>query len=113
MGNQRTNEEWIKLIQDCEKSGSTHRQWCIKNNIPHSSFYSAYKRLNKDKVISCNNNEVVEIPIVDEIAPAVPVACKENTPPAVVFSYNGCLLEINYHADKKLLEKVFQLVRNL
>lgn len=113
MKKQRTNEEWLKLIQDFQNSGSSCRKWCIENNIPNSTFHKVLKRLNINQGNSYNDNEVVELPIVEEIPPTVLVEPKENTSPAVVFSYKGYSIEINNYADKKLLEKVFQLARQL
>ena len=103
----RTNEEWLKLIQDFQNSGSSCRQWCIKNNIPNSTFHKVLKRLNINQGNSYNDNEVVELPIAEEIPPAVLVETKDNSSPAVVFSYKGYSIEINNHAEKELLQNVF------
>lgn len=40
----RTDEEWMRLIQECRTSGLTDKRWCQEHNIQPSNFYYHIRR---------------------------------------------------------------------
>ncbi len=37
--------EWAKLIEACQDSGLSIKQWCLQNNLPESQYYYYLKKL--------------------------------------------------------------------
>ena len=41
----RTDEEWLRLIQECRTSGLSDKNWCEEHHIHTSNFYYHIRRL--------------------------------------------------------------------
>jgi transposase-like protein len=55
MANQHINyDEKMRLITECRQSGLSDHQWCIRNNISPSTFYTWISRI--------KNNLSIELP---------------------------------------------------
>jgi len=80
MAKHLSDQEWMTLISTCRSSGLSDYMWCIKNNIPRSTFYNAVTRLRKKAcaipeqidhneldITSCNQ-DVVKVNVMDDIA---------------------------------------------
>ncbi|ETP71043.1 hypothetical protein UYO_3015 [Lachnospiraceae bacterium JC7] len=66
----RTNEEWLRIIQEAKSSGTSDFQYCKDHGITLSTYYRAIKRLHTiacevtDKSPNCTQeNEIVPINI--------------------------------------------------
>ena len=123
-----TDQEWLKLIQDCRTSGLSDKAWCEANNIVSSTFYNAVTRLRKKAcdipapvavkpsyvMDLTSKQEVVQIDICPETAVTVP---DEKTDAHLDNSYtielraNDFQLKISNGVDPILLEQVFRMIR--
>ncbi len=66
MSKRRSDDEWIRLLQECRSSGMTDREWCIVNSIHSSTFYRAIDRLRK-KSCAIPAHMQVSKPIIQEV----------------------------------------------
>lgn len=46
MAPRRSNQEWNTLLQQCEESSLTIKEFCRQNNLATSAFYTKRKQLN-------------------------------------------------------------------
>lgn len=69
----RTEQEWLKLIQECRTSGMSDKNWCEQHHIQRSSFYYHIRRL-RDRACAIpeaslpvvrGKQEVVQIQFLD------------------------------------------------
>lgn len=87
----RSVEEQMSLIMECRKSGMSDYQWCEKNAIPGSTFYTWITRLRKEGYklpkteVKYNNSfstnqEIVKVEVVSKELKAPTVVEQQNTP---------------------------------
>ncbi len=62
MYNRHSLQEKFDLVQECRSSGLSDYQWCKKNNIPNSTFYSWVKQLQKRAYAVPERAEEVALP---------------------------------------------------
>lgn len=43
----RTEREWVDLIQECRPSGLGDKDWCEQHGIPISTFYTKITKLRR------------------------------------------------------------------
>ena len=60
---------WMELVQECNRSGQSKRQWCLANHISYTSLCRWQKLLREELAES-----------ILETAPAVPVASQAIVP---------------------------------
>jgi len=65
----RTNDEWLRIIQEAKASGTSDFQYCKDHGITLSTYYRAIKRLHRiacevpDNCPSCTKQEHEIVPI--------------------------------------------------
>ena len=121
----RSDTAWLNIIAECRRSGLADKEWCARNDIALSSFYSAIRRLRKKASsipertkhavydLTAHSPDVVRIDIAPETkeendralpGPAASVAMEfslYNTPLRI---YNGI--------DPALLVSILRLIRS-
>ncbi|MBP2660066.1 MAG: hypothetical protein H6Q69_3098 [Firmicutes bacterium] len=117
---QRTDQEWLDLIQECRISGLSDKDWCEQHSIPTSTFYTKISRLRKK---ACNipktenhaiheSQQVIPLQIVEEASltySQVNTALSDHTP-TVVMNVHGYSIEItNYAAKETIMNILFAL----
>jgi undecaprenyl pyrophosphate synthase len=101
---QRSNDEWLKIIENWKSSKKGLTTWCEENGIPHSSLYSAYKRL---------------FPEPKKEKPTLQRSCfqelKESSQlnSEIEISFKGITLKLNKQYDENLLLKLLRVMEGL
>ena len=122
---QRSNEEWLAIIQECRSSGLSDRAWCEQNHINPSSFYYSISRLRKaacnipehQKPVACEKQEVVEVSDPDLLTRqdhyhTFNYSCKpEDT--AVHLMYHGLHLQFTNNAARETIENILSVLHDL
>ena len=71
----RTDEDWLKLIQECRSSGLSDKYWCEQHHIHPSNFYYHIKRLRNK---ACDIPESAGSPLSQK-QEVVPLSFQEST----------------------------------
>ena len=125
----KTEAEWMTLIQTCRSSGLTDRSWCEQNGISINTFYNTISKLRKKSCVIPKSPEsrVNELP---EIVP-VSVSSEDNTLvsdvsgqwntdtletdtiAAITVTVNGCSVEIKNNAGRDLIYNTLSALQQL
>lgn len=100
----RTKEEWLKIIENWKSSKKNVKDWCIENEIPQSSFHTAYKRLVR--------NEEQELNLQRSIFKEL----KENNSSKadeVELTFKGMSLRFGKNFDENFLLNLLQVLERL
>ena len=122
----RSEQEWMKLIQECRGSGLSDRAWCSEHDIPISTFYNRISYFRKK---ACDipsparsavqpSQQVVALSVVEDTGiPADSCVTQETGAfsclPAVTLTIKGCRLEINNHAGKDTIRNTLIALQQL
>lgn len=119
---QRTEREWMDLIQECRTSGLGDKDWCEQHGIPISTFYTKVTRLRrkareipaaKHRAIR-ESQQVVPLPIVDEVAEPYPNDISSaGELPAVTLKINDYSIEISNHAARDTILNTLSVLLQL
>ena len=74
--NKRTYEEWRKLIAECESSGQTQEDWCLKNGVNLYTYRdraSRMRRIDKEAAKKDTAQDWVEVR-----QSTVPISCEPD-----------------------------------
>lgn len=119
---QRTERQWMDIIQECRTSGLGDKDWCEQHGIPISTFYTKITRLRRK---ACEipkakhhaireNQEVVPLPIIDEVPdPHYNVAPNEGALPAIILKINAYRIEISNHAARDTILNTLSVLQQL
>ena len=125
----KTEAEWMTLIQTCRSSGLTDRSWCEQNGISINTFYNTISKLRKKSCVIPKplESRVNELP---EIVP-VSVSSEDNTlvsdvsgqwntdtpetdtRVAITVTVNGCSVEIKNNAGRDLIYNTLSALQQL
>jgi transposase-like protein len=119
-------DEQLRLINECRKSGLTDCQWCQLHDIKPGTFYNWVKRLRQKGCIDAHESHetVYATPVQQEVVqislhPSSPVmthVVAEETSdflPCMELCIGGTTLKLTNHTDPTLLATTLKLLRGI
>ena len=121
MGKHVSQNDQLRLIQECRNSGLSDYQWCAKNGISHSTFYRWVTKLKTQacatvppKVAAISEKlEVVKLEISEEPAAVSTFVNEPNTMSSantMEIKLNGITINVNNNVDHRLLIDVINSI---
>lgn len=124
-------DEQLRLIMECRNSGLTDSQWCLENNIKHSTFYTWIERhrkaasfipesatkpaqLEEHEVVRIERNQLAhtqslpETPLIYESPKAYP-----DPAPAMEITICGAVLKVSNDINPGLLAQTLRVLKGL
>lgn len=117
----RTDEEWMRLIQECRSSGLSDKCWCEEHHIHTSNFYYQIRRLRgkactipeqvnspfskKQEVVQVSLDETVPYPAMEK-APAASTSFEA----AIRITVHGFQIEITNDAAEETVVHVLSML---
>lgn len=107
------NEEWRKIIQDCQSSGIPVYRWCKENGICEQTYYKYLKRIRQE---IC---DALPVPIKpDEEKPVVLKKLEvqapiQNTKAAVIIRLPQATLEISEGTSQQTIQAVLLALQSI
>lgn len=105
--------QWTKVIEECNASGLTKRQWCQENNISEKVFHYWQRRV-REAVLEKETPKSDNLPTIVELS--APVKKEDNPLPSVqtqtaaVLHVNGTVIEITEAASADFIQKLLGVV---
>ena len=120
----RTDQEWMALIQECRTSGLTDKAWCEQHHIQRSSLYYHIRRFRSmaceipdNPVSSCpEQHEVVAVDFSDTTAVDTNNKCSDCTTvsaPAIRLIFSGFSMEIQNSAACETIRNTIAALQQL
>lgn len=119
MNAHHTLQEKYALVQECRNSGLSDYQWCKRNHIPNSTFYSWVKQLQKKSyavpdrdgyvpmAVPADKPEIVRLDIVEDNAEKlVPNEKNPIDNCAIELMLGGASVKISNNATPELIKSV-------
>ncbi|MGN0386553.1 MAG: IS66 family insertion sequence element accessory protein TnpA [Lachnospiraceae bacterium] len=103
---------WKQLIQECQSSGMTVRDWCSQNGIKEQTYYRNLQKLRQE---ICDS---LPVPVIE---PQKPVAFKKlevqaplpNTQAAVIIRLPQATLEITEGTSQQTIQAVLLALQSI
>lgn len=120
----RTDQEWMELIQECRTSGLTDKAWCEQHHIQRSSLYYHIRRFRRmaceipdNPVSSCpEQHEVVAVDFSDTTAVDADNKLSDGTAfsaPAIRLIFSGFSMEIQNSAACETIRNTIAALQQL
>ena len=118
----RTKEEWNQLVMECRQSGLSDRQWCLQNDIPHTTLYYHIRRMRNDACESVPLASTIKAPVVQDVVeitfqdePVVKPSVVEMDmcAPAIVMDMNGLSIQIYNTASKATVANTLLAIKEI
>ena len=112
------SQEWISIIQACNVSGQSKRQWCEENGISTRKFFYWQKKIRAELYTEAKKKKAAMVPapraeaaqLVPSFAeiPATPVPIGAGEPfqPDAVMTVGGISIQLSNAATKELLDRI-------
>jgi hypothetical protein len=109
--------KWSPMIQECNNSGSTIREWCLKNNVDEKQYYYWQRRVREELCTS-----VVQAKEKETATVFAPLSIKEYqkgftkpepSRPDLVINIGEYRLEVGSNINPELLETVLKAIRHV
>lgn len=108
---------WRERILECRTSGLTDRQYCIDNNLIHSTFYYWVKKLKLASVEKKLDTKVIPILVHQEVVPLVSFEDLSFQSPekstAVILRFKSITLEIQNGASESAITNTIKALKQL
>lgn len=107
--------EWSQIIQDCNASGLTKKEWCLQNHINEKSFYYWQRVIRRETLAACQlpvkADSSVETTFVELPSPehSAPVSTNIHSA-AVIRLGNGISIEISESASAVFIRQLIGAV---
>ncbi len=121
-----TEQEWLKLIQDCRNSSMTVKDWCSQHDLTVKALYYHTYQLRKkgytipNKTITSGRSEkheIVCLDITDGISNDRTVSHRPVTQTvsdtALRINFNGIMIEVSNHAAQDTITNTFRALQAL
>ena len=123
----KTDEEWLSLIQECRSSGFSDRAWCEQNDISINTFYNTVTRLRKKACMVPeaavptvdDSPEIVPLSLVEESRAQMPDQMRQlptdaaSSGEALTIMVNGCKVAVNNNAGRDVIYHTISALREL
>lgn len=94
--------EWSQIIQDCNDSGLTKKEWCLQNHINEKSFYYWQRIIRRETLAACQlpvtADSSAKTTFVELLPPKHSAPVSTNNHSAVIRLDNGVSIEISASA---------------
>jgi len=110
--NKFRQEQWEKLIADCQSSGLKVDDWCIKNNISRHAYYYWLRKIRKRAceailpVIPEQKSQVAFTKIEMQPQPTYSIA-------PIIMHLPSATLEIPNETSRQTIEAVLMALKNI
>lgn len=121
-----TDQEWLKLIQDCRRSSMTVKDWCSQHDLTIKALYYHTHQLRKkgytipNKAITparSEKHEIVCLDITNSICADRTVSHSPVTEAAndavLRIDFHGIMIEISNHAVQDTITNTFRALQAL
>lgn len=102
--------EWSQIIQDCNASGLTKKEWCLQNHINEKSFYYWQRVIRRETLAACQlpvtANSSIETTFVELPSPKHSAPSSANNHSAVIRLDNGVSIEISESASAEFIRQL-------
>ena len=92
-------QEWAKIVEQCQKSGKSKREFCRENGIPEKTFYYRLRQLREAAIEQ--TAKLVEL--------EGPVAAREGM---LRIQYRGASLELPENVDMDILAALLRSIQS-
>lgn len=111
-------KEWSQMVQQCQESGLSVKEWCSLHNIKIACYYKRLARVRKTALEQCNLTKAAEQPTLVKVEPE----CLEQASPQCVevgavtaapffrLQYHNATLEIPVGAGSDDIAEVLKAV---
>ena len=79
------NQNMTAMIQSCQNSGMTIKEWCFQNNVTEGSYYYWLHKIRETAILEKERNEIVQVTL-----PEMHLSSEEG----ILIKYQGVSLEI-------------------
>lgn len=109
-------KKWASIIQECNASGLSTKQWCNQNGIQEGSYYYWLKKIREKslellpaiKAETSNQAKLPEIPVFTKVS-----LLQKQVSADVMISLNGLEISLNSTATPELIQTVLLAVKQL
>lgn len=103
---------WKQLIQECQSSGMTVRNWCAQNGIKEQTYYRNLQKLRQE---ICDS---LPVPVTESQKPVAFKKLEVQTPvpatqAAVIIRFNGATVEINEGTSQQTIQAVLLALQSV
>ena len=110
-------QEWFGIIQACNASGQTKRQWCAENGVSERKFFYWQKKI-REQLYNEVKKETAMVPVpcaeTTQLAPAfaeipttkAPVGTDGSFQADAVITVGGVSIQLSNTATKELLDRI-------
>lgn len=118
----RTEEEWNRLIQQCQDRGKTMKAWCEEHGISVATFYNRLSRTKNKSGIharpildveAIEEQNVVPISIIDTDSCTEDHVPSSGYEPAVTLTIGRCHAVIHNHADRETVRNTLYALQQI
>jgi hypothetical protein len=105
-------EQWEKLIADCQSSGLKVEEWCNKNNISRNSYYYWLRKI---RIKACEEMLPI-IPKQDKQLTFAKVEIQQqsnNIMTPIIIHHQSATIEIHNGANQQTIEAVLLALKNI
>lgn len=107
--------EWSQIIQDCNASGLTKKEWCLQNHINEKSFYYWQRVIRRETLTACQlsatTDSSVKTTFVELPSPKHSAPVSSNIHSAAVIRLdNGVSIEIPESASAAFIRRLIEAV---
>ena len=111
-------QEWFGIIQACNASGQTKRQWCAENGVSERKFFYWQKKIRGQLYNEVKKQETAMVPVPKTESPRlvrafaeipttnVPVGTAEPFQSDAVITVGGVSIQLSNTATRELLDRI-------
>lgn len=106
-----SKKKWIQLIQACQQSGLTVKQWCLENEVRESQYYYWLKTIREESLVQAGALAVTGATQFAEVMPQRDTIHPISHGTCAVLRIAGFEMEVLNGADTETLANILRILK--
>ena len=114
MASKIRTENWVKLIEERNRSGLSIKEWCFQNRINETSYYYWLKKIRASIINESSEQETTFIPLIPINQKKI---CTVDAPDykaasTIVIKSGEIIIELGNNATEEMIVNLVRVLKN-
>ena len=108
-------ENWIKIIEERNRSGLTVKEWCFQNHINETSYYYWLKKIRASMINESCDQETTFVPLIPTKQKKMYIVSTsdDKVAPAIVIKSGDIIIELGNNTSEEIIINLVRALKNV
>ena len=108
-------ENWIKIIEERNRSGLSVKEWCFQNHINETSYYYWLKKIRESIINESCDQETTFVPLIPTKQKKLCTVstADDKVAPTIVIKSGDIIIELGNNTSEEIIINLVRALKNV